>query len=435
MPIIKKAPKSFEELSELIHSEKKILALSSQTGTVIPYEKIESFMGDDELSVIELGLLPKNMSLDQNHLTVSASVTWSEARAFLRSKNRELMCSPTEELACICAGAATSATGERSFGFGPFRDQIISLKYMDYNGVVHQLDGRRSLELEGLLEYQADFQKYDQFKNAPFPKLQNECDVMIGMEGQLGVITELVMDTVAYEPLSYFVLPVQRWEKDESELLEVFEKVQSWRDAITACELLDWNSIKNFKQRPFQDKDIICFEVKSSLLEKVVEGLFSNFELDNILELPEKSYHELRKGVPRAVAEYIAKNDLIKRGTDIQVRKEDFKGLLEQYKKATKIGIEYLLFGHFGDAHLHFNFLPTKEQMSDCEEFLNQLYEKMSHTPCSPFAEHGIGIIKQKFIRPYIGKNQLSMFKKLKQVYDPHNKFFPYGLLQLGNEL
>ncbi len=438
MPIIKKGPKNFEELSSLIRSERKILSLSSQTGTVIPYDKIESFLGNDELTVIELGLLPKKMSMDKDSLTVSASVTWGEAKAFVRSKQRELMTSPTEELACICAGAATSATGERSFGFGPFRNQIISLKYVDDQGAIHQLKREKLLKLDGLSEYQADYKKYDQFKNAPFPKLQNECDLMIGMEGQLGVITELVMETVPYEPLSYFVIPIQRWENDFTELLEVYEKVQAFRGAISACELIDWNSIKNFEQRPFENKDIICLELKTSRLDEVVEGFFSkldNIDFENVLELSEKKYHELRKGVPRQVAEYITKNKLIKKGTDIQVCQSDFIYLLQKYKEATKRGTEYLLFGHLGDAHLHFNFLPTKDRMIDCEDFLANLYEQLNDLTCSPFAEHGIGTIKQDFIKSFLGKNQLHMFRTLKENYDPNNKFFPYGFLQLGNEV
>ena len=31
------------------------------------------------------------------------------------------------------------------------------------------------------------------FKNAPFPRLEKETDLMVGMEGQLGVVPKLIL--------------------------------------------------------------------------------------------------------------------------------------------------------------------------------------------------------------------------------------------------
>ena len=158
----------------------------------------------------------------------------------------------------------------------------------------------------------------------------------------------------------------------------------------------------------------------------------SFLNLDDVLELSEGAYHDLRKGVPRSVSEYISQKGLIKKGTDVQVKDEYFKRLIEKYKKASELGEDYVLFGHLGDGHLHFNFLPQKGNTLKCDQFLKLFYEEISQWNCSPFAEHGIGIIKQEHILSFLGDNQFRIFKRLKECYDLNNKFFPYGFLQLG---
>ena len=49
----------------------------------------------------------------------------------------------------------------------------------------------------------------------------------------------------------------------------------------------------------------------------------------------------------------------------------------------------------------------------------------------SPFAEHGIGLLKQKYIKDFWNENQRCVFKDLKKVFDPYNQFFPQGFFNL----
>ena len=49
-------------------------------------------------------------------------------------------------------------------------------------------------ELDLLRRYQDEFNhSYKSFKNGPFPRLESEIDLMVGTEGQLGVITEAII--------------------------------------------------------------------------------------------------------------------------------------------------------------------------------------------------------------------------------------------------
>ena len=165
---------------------------SSQTSTVIPYDKLDTLLpwSKGDFFLCDLSKMPPKMELKENgNLVLSGSVSWEDAKKFLRSKGRNLKTSPTEQLALITAGIATSCTGERCFGFGTMRSQVVSLKYLDFNGEEKILNREEEFVLssEHLKQYQQDFKTYQTFKNAPYPRFEKAIDLMIGTEGQLGL--------------------------------------------------------------------------------------------------------------------------------------------------------------------------------------------------------------------------------------------------------
>ena len=139
--------------------------------------------------------------------------------------------------------------------------------------------------------------------------------------------------------------------------------------------------------------------------------------------------------IPRLTFEQNARMGVTKKGTDVQVSPERFKELLAFYRKFSQLGIPYNLFGHFGDAHLHFNFMPKPEEETTCQSELEALYETVRSWDGSPFAEHGIGIIKQKFISSYLEPIHFEMFKLLKSKLDPKKVLFPQGFMTMGERV
>src|SRR5690554_334335 len=155
--------KSWEQLKRHIRSGAPTLYFSSQTSTVIPYDFLEERLGvspEEEYFLGDLSQLPAEMKLlDNGNLQIRGAVSWQQARDFLRPKGRNIKTSPTEELALIGAGAATSATGERCFAFGNLRSQIVRIKYLDHQGEERELFRDKELSIEGvsLQDYQKEF--------------------------------------------------------------------------------------------------------------------------------------------------------------------------------------------------------------------------------------------------------------------------------------
>ena len=430
--------KSFHSASELvkhIQSGEPTLYHSSQTSTVIPFEKLKDELHPTTI-LGNISTLKGEMKLNESgELLVTGFVTWKEAKEFCLSHKREIMTSPTEELAGVLSGIATSCTGERSFGFKNLRSQIIELNYLDHNGVEKKLSAHKKLELKcDLSFYQKDFSAFVNFKNAPYPRLEFETDLMTGTEGQLGVITSAVLKTIPHEPETYLFILLPKWEDNFEPHLEIFHAVQAFRDEIRACEFIDSNSLSYLPtdKNPGQNQDAIFLEVKKSDFEHVYENLLAKLTLineENIFEMGSTRCRDLRMSVPRAIFEVNTKMGVTKKGTDVQVSADKFRDLLSFYRGYTKLGVNYNLFGHFGDAHLHFNFMPTPDQNDFCNAELLKLYQQVKEWHGSPFAEHGIGLLKKKFIAPFYSDIQKNVFRELKKEFDPKGQFFPEGFM------
>lgn len=440
MAFVTKTFYSLEDLVSHLKAHHPTFYFSSQTSTVIPYDKLDTLLpwsNEKDYFLGDLSKLPSKLELkDNGNMVLRGGVSWEEAKKFLRSKGRNLKTSPTEQLALITAGVATSCTGERCFGFGTMRSQVVRLKYLNFNG--EEIELKRDDEFKSassnLKSYQNDFASYKTFKNAPYPRFEKAIDLMIGTEGQLGIVTEVEIETVENYDLTYVFMLLPKWETDFAPHMEIFQAVQSHRDAIMSCELLDANCMNYLKpdEKLGNNQDVILLEVRSDKFDEIYGDVLCNLTLitpDDVFEIAENKYHNVRAGVPRAIFEENSKMGVVKIGTDVQVRGDDFPELIKFYRQAASIGVRYCLFGHFGDAHLHFNYMPTKEQSPKCLEEIQKLYDNVFAWKGSPFAEHGIGLLKQKYIKRFHGQNQLGLFSDLKKEHDPFNQFFPQGFM------
>ena len=95
---------------------------------------------------------------------------------------------------------------------------------------------------------------------------------------------------------------------------------------------------------------------------------------------------------------------------------------------AEKSGIDYVNFGHIGESHLHFNFLPKNEQENyQAREYIKMFCGKAVSLGGTVSAEHGIGKIKKPYLKIMYNENEIKGMAALKKYFDP------YCLLGLDN--
>ncbi len=436
MAIIKKYFNSLSDLRDHLKTHQPSLYVSSGTSTVIPFEALEKVL-DQNTVVCDLSGVKGELQLVGDELIVKGHVTWKEVKEFCNSKGYQILTSPTEELAGVLAGIATSCTGERSFGFGNLRSQVKSLKYLDFNGEMKELFSDKRFfdsRLSMLNEYQKAFKHYENYKNAPYPRFLKETDLMTGTEGQLGIIVEATLNVRKNFNETYLFFKLPKWTEDFEPHLEIYEKVQKFRDRVFACEFLDYQSLEYIplNENPAPGMDLIFLEIDQNDFEAIYEDLVSTLTKvhdDQIFEMTGSKCRALRVLVPRSIFEMNSRMGVTKKGTDVQVDSNHFRELLLTYKEMVNLGVKSNLFGHFGDAHLHFNYMPTKNEEEICLKKFDELYAKVLNWKGSPFAEHGIGVLKKKFIAPFHKEVQLTTFKELKKIHDPYNQFFPQGFM------
>jgi D-lactate dehydrogenase (cytochrome) len=147
-----------------------------------------------------------------------------------------------------------------------------------------------------------------------------------------------------------------------------------------------------------------------------------------------KKLTDFRHAVPEAVNllldTYKKKHPQItKLGTDMAVSDEK---LLEVYNLYRSIldpsGLDFTMFGHIGDNHLHVNIIPENGTEYARGKLL---YTEIAHAVLAMggtiSAEHGIGKLKKELLKAMYGEQGIAEMKELKQLLDPR------GILNQGN--
>lgn len=449
-------PKSIHELSQLVAREKSILLVSARTGTVIAYDHLEQACDDNENCLLDLMQLPQEIIIgDDLTVEVVGPVSWKELKTTLRSQGLDVCVWPTEESASVLAGVATSCSGERSFHYGAFRNQVLEVSFMDSKGVVHRLCRQRALQQSPLLagnekihqllvQYQKKTLAYQKFKNPPFPRLENETDLAIAQEGQLGINLAAKIRITPYHPSLYLVMALESWREEASRLVEVYQFLQKQRSYLLAAEFIEAKAIDSCfaavnqqqldKWRAYQKKDCLILEVREDKIDHFYSQLQEAkiFDLEKIEVVEQKEVALLRASVPRYIQEAVSQRGLLKIGTDAQFSQDSFAFAIKCYQQmAERSPCPTFLFGHFGDNHLHFNFLPEANdhhQVQLCHQILRDFYLQVKSDGGSPFTEHGIGILKMPYIDSFVPAVVTETLAQLKGHLDGDLRFFPQGL-------
>src|SRR5690606_20869534 len=146
-------------------------------------------------------------------------------------------------------------------------------------------------------------------------------------------------------------------------------------------------------------------------------------------EVDREKMRAFRHALPVSVNERVVRNGRRKIGTDMAVPDENFPGFLHYQKELLDAsGIDYVIFGHIGDCHLHANLLPKTD---DEAERARHTYGRFVAQPLilggRGSAGHGIGKLTRKYLYVAMGERYLNEMAELKAAFDPK------GILARGN--
>src|ERR1044072_1421910 len=100
-----------------------------------------------------------------------------------------------------------------------------------------------------------------------------------------------------------------------------------------------------------------------------------------------------RHALPVMVNEWLARRGQRKVSTDMAVPDEAFPEMLHFYKETLRAGrLQYVIFGHVGDNHVHVNILPRDDaEAAAAREVSSRFVGRAVRLGGRISAEHGVG--------------------------------------------
>jgi D-lactate dehydrogenase (cytochrome) len=412
-------------------------------------------------TVLTTEFLNKIIAIDTKNRTaiLQPAVKLSDLDKELKEKNLIYLPEPTEANAFIGGTVSTNASGAKGFKYGSTRKFVHRLKIMLPSGDIINIKRGDYIVKKGsefplkLKDKEINIKIPDyttpNIKTAAGYYIKDTFDLIdlfIGHEGTLGIILEIEI-CLGIRPeniVSFFGF----FPSDEAALN--FVKEAKNHNALS-IEYMDPHSIelirKKYPHIPKNIHSLIYFENETtkenesgiidlwmSLLEKHNAYMTETYFADNDKE--RQKLLELRHALPDSVNEIIRKNKFPKVGTDIAVPDDKFPEMFKFYKeKLIDSNIDYVIFGHIGESHMHVNLLPKNEaDFIKSRAVYMDFVKKAVSLGGTISAEHGIGKLKHKFLEVMYGKENIKQMAVLKKSLDPMcllgmDNIFPKELL------
>lgn len=376
----------------------------------------------------------------------------------IKNKNYLYPPDPTEDHCFLGGTVATNASGAKTFKYGPTRDYIDELEIIlpDYEILnlkrgTQKADGlnlKLKTESGKIISIELPDLEMPATKNASgyfCKKNMDAIDLFIGSEGTLGVITKIKFKIIsAPEKLLSCVV----FFDDEKKALGFLSKARelSYRsreicqynaiDAL-ALEFFDEESLKflskDFSRVPTGAGAAVWFEqeIKNENEDIILQlwmGLIVEFNGNEesawfaLTEKDKENIKEFRHAISWKINEYMAGKGFRKLGTDVAVPVNKFEEIyFYAKKKVAEAGLKFVIYGHFGDAHIHLNILPeTEEQFELGKKLYSEICSKAIKSGGTVSAEHGIGKNKTSYLIEMYGKENIIKMAALKKKLDPN---------------
>jgi FAD/FMN-containing dehydrogenase len=369
--------------------------------------------------VVSLERMNRVLGLDavDRTLTVQAGLPLQAAQDAAREHGLQYPVDFAARGSCSIGGnIATNAGGIRVLRYGNTREWIAGLKLVAGNGELMELG--RSL-----------------VKNSSGYDLRH---LAIASEGTLGIVVEATLKlTDPAPPTNVMLLALPSFDA----LMRVFDAFRS-RLQLQAFEFFTDVALRHVlahgAQAPFTETypfyvvtefasdEASEAEAMAAFEECLNDGLAS----DGVLSASDAQAAQLwrlREGIAESLAQYMPyKNDVSVRLSAMPAFLAETQALLaREYPQ-----FDVVWFGHIGDGNLHINILKPEAMtqdtfVADCERVTRLLADVLHTHGGSISAEHGIGLVKKKYLSSTRSDAEIAAMRGIKAALDPNGLMNP----------
>ncbi len=317
----------------------------------------------------------------------------------------------------IGGNLSTNAGGLKVIRYGMARKWVTSLEFVKMDGSVLTLN--------------AGLEK----NNTGYDLLQ----LMIGSEGTLGILTEATLKLVPVpeekgKSIYFFAV------KNALGLPYLFEKCRTGPFEILAFEFFSSKCLEAVSNKLGRESKLrgkgeyyVLAEVAGDRSRDAwAEATLSNpLVIDSLVadsSESQKQVWSLREGITESLAltASLRKHDLSVPVDQVASFLQDVEASLFE----AKLPIELYFFGHFGDGSPHVNMLcppsiPFEDFDRACDLFEPKLFGLVQQYRGSISSEHGVGLLKKKWLGFSRTKEELDIFRAIKSAFDPKGLLNP----------
>ncbi|OGV72304.1 MAG: hypothetical protein A3K19_02575 [Lentisphaerae bacterium RIFOXYB12_FULL_65_16] len=396
------------------------------------------------------------------------SATWDKATLAVleEMKTQRLLYppDPTETSAAIGGTVACNASGAHTFRYGPTRPYVSWIRVVLADGRVLELTrGQARADENGRFGFQhadgtvvtaqAPMYRWPATKNSGgyFSGAGMDLvDLFIGAEGTLGIITAAELRVVPAPEAN--CAAVTFWPM-EAAALEFTRNLRQRKEVlgIEAIEYFGPDALRLLRKRrallgaasgvpdclPADAGCAIYLDIGTTTaalpdtLEAVaacVRECGGNPDVcwTGMTKAERERLRVFRHALPETVNAAIAEirqthPQVTKLGTDMAVPDECLERVVRLYRERLDAkGLDYVVFGHIGDNHLHINILPRNPaEYAAGKELYQSFARDVVAMGGSPAAEHGIGKLKTGFLKIMYGEDGVAQMLAVKRVFDP----------------
>jgi len=408
---------SAEEVSKLLAyaNEKHIPVTPRGAGTGL----VGAAVAIEKGLMIDTTLMNHILELDEENLTltVEPGVLIMEVRSFVEEKGFFYPPDPGEKSATIGGNISTNAGGMTAVKYGVTRDFVRALQVVLADGTILELGGKV-------------------VKNSSGYDLKN---MIIGSEGTLAFITKAVLRLVPLPKCNVSLLiPFPTL----AQAIRTVPLIIKSKAIPTAIEFMEREVILDAEEylgRKFPDNQADAYlllkfdgntkEEIEKYYDDVAQICLEQGAIDLLIADTEERSTPVWK-TRGAFLEAIKGTTTMMDEVDVVVprnRVNDFVEFVHELRQ--EIGIRIKSFGHAGDGNLHVYILRDDLPEDKWHDLLNKamdrMYEKARELKGQVSGEHGIGLVKQPYLKESLPAESLALMRGVKKAFDPNNILNP----------
>lgn len=408
-------------------------------------------------------------------IAIQPGINYGKLQQTLQTHGRFLPPFPASiEYSTVGGAMGNNASGEKTVKYGSTRDFVRSLRVVLANGEVietHRVNkrdvnkkmGLNSMEgeiyraMDTLLEENKaiiEKTRLDTTKNSAGYALYDLkhkdgsidlTPLFIGSQGTLGIITEAVFETEAYNPaVTLLVASFDDVERAGKAILDL----RKLSDMPSTIEMVDGNllefidlhnpnQLKGTLEKPFH-KIMLLVEFDNfnsrtqkrmaKKAKKIIEEYGGSCQVETN---PEQQDHLWR--IRHSAASVTAFSDnaakalpVIEDGVVPVAKLVEF--LLGAYAIFEKYNLTVAVWGHAGDANLHMQPFLDLSQLGDRQKLfkiMEEYHKLVISLGGSTNGEHGDGRLRAPYLRQLFGDEAYEVFRAVKKIFDPYNTMNP----------